>query len=477
MEHEKKTIVDKIWDLCVSIKFAIVLFVLISVTSIVGTVLEQKGEPSDNIQILSKLFGESLAPHLYAVSEKLGFTDMYHSWWFTAFLMLFSLNLVLCSLDRLPKIWRLIKEPMKPMNVEQLRKLSIQREITIKGKPDTLKNEIKGFLKLMHLNCAETVGDNGYQFYSQKGRYSRLGVYITHLSILIILVGAIIGVRFGFKGYLNLPEGETSSMVFKSEEQEFPLGFDIRCETFQVDFYGNSDMPQEYRSWLTILKDGKEVLKKSITVNDPLTFNGITFYQSSYGMIPNGLERGVFLFNVASAQSEKTVLNLRYGDTFQIPNTSITGKIINFSPAFKMDEHGHTSTYANQMNNPAVLIDFSEDGKYKFSGWILKRYPGTWILPEGQRVEFNDYWGVEFTGLQVRKDPGRWVVYIGFFLIAIGLFIAFFTSHRKIWVTLVEEKNNTRVIVGATANKNKSVFERKIDKMISFLSKKQEGGK
>ncbi len=107
----------------------------------------------------------------------------------------------------------------------------------------------------------------------------------------------------------------------------------------------------------------------------------------------------------------------------------------------------------------------------------MKRHPETWQLPDGSRVEFLDYWGVEYTGLQVRKDPGVWVVYFGCITMSIGLFIAFFMSHRRIWVKITEDKNNTRVVIGATANKNRAAFERKIDKMISVLTKKQEGVK
>jgi cytochrome c biogenesis protein len=165
------------------------------------------------------------------------------------------------------------------------------------------------------------------------------------------------------------------------------------------------------------------------------------------------------------------------GDAFQIPDTNISGKILDFSPALRIDQTGHPFTYANQMNNPAVLIEFSEAGKSAFSGWLLKRHPETWQLPDGSRVEFIDYWGVQFTGLQVRKDPGVWVVYLGCITMSIGLFIAFFMSHKKIWIKAVEEKNNTRVIIGATANKNRPAFERQIDKIISMLKKRQEGGK
>lgn len=467
------TFFDKIWDFFASVKFAIVIFAFISITSIIGTILEQKAEPATNIQILTRLFGESIAPSLYTVFNKLGFMDMYHSWWFVALLILFSANIVICSLDRLPRILKLVKEPIGPMKEEQLKRFVMYREIVLNGKPDKVKDAVSNAIKSAGFHYAESKEEKGYQFFSQKGKYSRLGVYITHFSILIILLGAIIGVFFGFKGYLNLPEGAVANEAYSGMDKGIPFNFDIRCDNFDVEFYGRSDMPKEYKSWLTIIKDGREVLKKSIAVNDPLTYEGITFYQSSYGLVPNSLERGIFLFKVISSNGKTSNLNLRLGDTFEIPETNITGKIIDFSPALKIDENGHVFTYANQMNNPAAYIDFSDSGKHTFFGWILKRYPETWQLAGGNKVEFLDYWGVQYTGLQVRKDPGVWVVYLGCITMSIGLFVAFFMSNRKIWIKIVEEKNNSKVIVGATTNKNRAAFERKIDTMISILSKKE----
>jgi cytochrome c biogenesis protein len=60
---------------------------------------------------------------------------------------------------------------------------------------------------------------------------------------------------------------------------------------------------------------------------------------------------------------------------------------------------------------------------------------------------------------------------------AAGLFIAFFMSHRRIWVKLVEVKGNTLIVIGATANKNRQAFERRIDRIAHSLSKAPEGGK
>jgi cytochrome c biogenesis protein len=476
-QTKNKSLVDKVWDFFASVKLAIVIFALISLTSIIGTVLEQRVEPAKNIQILGRLFGESAAPGLYTVFNKLGFMDMYHSWWFTALLVLFSLNIIICSLDRLPRIWKLVREPVEPMNEEKLRKFPMSREVVLKGKPDRVRDAVKEAIKSARFHYAEVQEEKGYQFYAQKGNYTRLGVYVTHFSILIILIGAIMGIRLGFSGFLNLPEGAVSNVAFSRTDKEIPLGFGIRCDRFDVEFYDNSDMPREYRSWLTIIKDGKEVLTKPVVVNSPLTYEGITFYQASYGLINENIDKGIFMFRVISKDGTTANLNLRWGDTFQIPGTDMTGKLVNFSPALKIGENGQAFTYADQMNNPAVFIVFSESGKQKYSGWIMKRYPQTWQLPDGNRIEFLDYWGVQYTGLQVRKDPGVWVVYFGCIAISLGLFIAFFTNHRKIWVKVAEEKNNSRVIIGASCNKNRASFERKIERMISLLGKKQEGQK
>ena len=477
MKQEKKTIIDRIWDFFASVRFAIIIFALISVTSIVGTILEQRADPAKNIQILSRLFGESLASPLYNIFDTLGFMNMYHSWWFTGLLVLFAVNLVICSLDRLPKIWKLVIEPIAPLPEEKIRKFLINKEIVLKGTPDKLKDSVREAVKDIGLHCAEEKEERGYQFFTQKGNYSRLGVYITHFSILFILGGAIIGMKFGFKGFMEIPEGTASNIVYSDDNQERQLDFAVRCDNFNVEFYGMSDMPKEYRSWLTVIKDGKEVMKKSITVNDPLTYEGITFYQASYGLVPDTSNQGIFIFRVISKDGQSSLLNLRLGDSFQIPGTGMSGKIAGFSPALKFDSSGQAVTYSNQMNNPAVFIDFSEAGKHKFSGWILKRYPESWQLPDGNRVEFYNYWGVEYTGLQVRKDPGVWVVYFGCIMMSIGLFIALFLSHRRLWIKIVGDKNNTRVIVGASANKNRASFERKIDGMISVLNKKQGGEK
>lgn len=278
------------------------------ITSIIGTIIEQNAEPERNVKLLAKFFGQSAAPTVFGIFDSLGFMDMYHSWWFVTILLLLASNLIVCSIDRLPKIMKLVKEPVKPLSEEHFKGFGIKKEVILKGKPEKTREVVAGIIKkAAGFNLAEVRKGHGFQLYSQKGNYTRLGVYITHFSIVIILIGAIIGIFFGFKGFLNLPEGMVSDVVYTRNGQERPLGFRIRCDEFNVDFYANLDMPKEYKSWLTIIKDGKEVMKKEIKVNEPLKYEGITFYQSSYGLVPSGgnINIGTLPCNLPFKISEK----------------------------------------------------------------------------------------------------------------------------------------------------------------------------
>ncbi|MBI5213498.1 MAG: cytochrome c biogenesis protein ResB [Nitrospirae bacterium] len=472
-KKENQNIVDRIWNFFSSVTLAVIVFSLISVTSIVGTIVEQQAEPERNIKLLAKFFGESLAPTAYRIFDTLGFTNMYRSWWFITLLFVFAANLIICSLDRLPKIWKVVKEPIKPLSPELLNSMPLKREIALKGRPDNARSAVEAALKRIGFKANIRSEDGGLQIYAEKGRYSRLGVYVTHFSIILILIGAVVGIFFGFNASLNLLEGTSSPVAYTRNGKEVPLGFDLRCNDFEVSFYENSDTPKSFKSWLTILENGRPVKinGKEVTeidVNSPLKYKGIMFYQSSYGFSPS--KDSLFKISVTPGSGgKKEEIALRFGESFNIPGTNITGKIADFSPALSMDELGRLFTYAQTMNNPAVFIEFTEGGKLKYRQWILKRYPQTWSIPDGT-VEFKDLWGAQYTGLQVRRDPGVWIVYLGCIIMAAGLYAAFFMSHARIWITLKEEKGGAKAIIAASTNKNKIAFEQKIEKLAGGLN-------
>jgi cytochrome c biogenesis protein len=187
------------------------------------------------------------------------------------------------------------------------------------------------------------------------------------------------------------------------------------------------------------------------------------------------MDRGVVILRAVAKDGRTENINARIGDTFTIPGTEIRGRIANFSPALAFDRSGAPYTYDSNMENPAIFVEFTGVNGKQYSAWLLKRYPQTWGLPDGNRVEFLDLWGVQYTGLQVRKDPGVALVYLGCIIMALGLYVTFFMSHRRVWVNVSEEKGGARIAIGASANKNRAAFERKIEKLVSILQAGQKG--
>jgi len=472
---EKISLSKKLWNFFASVRLAIVIFIILATTSIIGTIIPQ--EPEEAMKFLTKSFGDNTAPTIYNLLIKFDFLDMYHSWWFITLLSLFSINLIVCSLERLPKTLHLIKTPMKPLAENVIKTLPIKKELTMKTDLRIAKDEILNALRAARYRVFEVTEEDGVQLYTQKGRYTRLGVYIVHVSLLLVFIGAIIGACFGFTGFLNLPEGASSNVAYTRGGKIIPLGFSVKCNWYNTKYYKGTDTPQEFQSELVIIENGREILKKVIEVNKPLTYKGITFYQSSYGMIPDA--EGEFELNVISKNGRKKTYHLRLGESFEIPGSNIKATIVDFSPALGVDPRtGRLFTYAETMVNPAVKIRFenitptnSTPHDMGFTGWILKRYPETGILPGGHKIEFIDYWGVEYTGLQVSKDPGVGIIYFACIIMVIGLFIAFFMSHKKIWIRITNEKNSVRIILGGSASKNRFSFEKKIERILSRASR------
>ena len=128
----------------------------------------------------------------------------------------------------------------------------------------------------------KNIDDERYIF-GDKGRLSYLGVYIVHMGVLFILIGAIVGSFFGFKAFVNIKEGsETNTVYLTKTGEKKRLDFSIFCKSFSLSFYEKNGVPKEYKSELILKKNGKTLLEKAIIVNSPLRYKGINIFQSSY---------------------------------------------------------------------------------------------------------------------------------------------------------------------------------------------------
>jgi cytochrome c biogenesis protein len=316
---------------------------------------------------------------------------------------------------------------------------------------------------------ALTQKQDGRHLFSESGRYTRFGFYLTHLGLIIIILGSMSG-SLGYQGYMQIPEGQTAHvMQLKNSNEIRNLDFAIRCDKFEVTFYEGSQRPKDYKSTLTVLENNREVLTKIIEVNDPLVYRGIYFYQSSYGGAPDG--GGKINLSVKLKDSGKQqALTMDVGSSAPIAGTNYVVRADEFLADFAMDTNGKPVSRSQEFNNPAVRVTVLKGGKEEFNKWIFAKFPdfhGKSDQPlDLQLVNIKPRY---YTGLQVTHDPGVLVVWLGCILLIGGIYFAFFTSHRRIWLRVEEKDGECKAVLAGSTNKNQIAFSREFETLFKSL--------
>jgi cytochrome c biogenesis protein len=456
---------NALWNLFSSVKLTLGLLIALAVTSIVGTVLPQQEGAME--------LAEGLSPGLVSLLSSLQLFDLYHSLWFRLILGTLALNLIICSLERFPSAWKRFQAAPKLDRSKPFDDLPSHRNFSAVGTFDEALSLAAGILKAKYRRVLRKETENEVVVYAEKGRFSHLGVYLVHLSVLIILVGSIVGSLFGFEAYVNIPEGESINKVrLRKSQAARALPFDVRLDLFTVEFYDNG-VPKEYRSDLVFVQNGKTALRGSLLVNHPIAFDGITFYQASYGLLPGNKARiGIR----RESDPTNTIVEVEIQRPYDLPGRG--GQFMVFDTRSDFMKMG-----------PAVQVAVKPPDGEEVRFWVFKnidlikeRFPGFFErFPKFNPGAYKPYHfsldNIEakyYTGLQVSRDPGVPLVWTGFFLIMIGLFVTFFTSHRSIWIRVSGTKRGLNIRVAGRANKNPVGLERELDQLASRIKVKLE---
>ncbi|MCX8043834.1 MAG: cytochrome c biogenesis protein ResB [Desulfobacterota bacterium] len=455
----------KIWRFWVSLRLTIFLLILLSAVCVIGTVVPQNES--------EQLYLQAYKPSTYAVLRATGATDLYHAWWFQLLLGAFTLNLIACSLHRLPRVLRHITRIDPVLTDERMGTLAHVRQIRLSRFTPDDNARFQHTLKT-HVASPRVVDQNGTVFFfAESGRFAPLSFFVTHVGIVVIIIGVLVG-AFGFQGFMNLAEGESSSVVIdKQNKAQRQLDFMVRCDKFDVLYYETAGMPRDYLSTLTIIDNGHEVLTKTIEVNDPLTYKGIYFYQSSYG-IASGGGGEVLLRFVRPGQQEGTEHRVSVNQRFTIAGTQDEGEVEMIVPDFAMDGNGQVFSRSQEPKNPAVRIAIYSPGRQPYRLWSFANFPDFHQKPDAPyAVHFLQYYPRYYTGLQVTRDPGVWIVWVGCCALIVGICMSFFWSHRRVWVR-VEKKNDRLYVVtlAGTCSKNKEAFHNLLNRLAAVLTHK-----
>lgn len=437
-------------DLFASMKLSVVLLLVIAGSSVAGSLVPQN-LPAENYRQLYH-------PVLYNVLKNIDVFDIYHSAWFRALLVLLALNILICTYRHLTRTWKMLIPRKSSDRRINLSKYSIKQEITdSRGVAGLEKRCLAGVRSFGSISMVQT--SNGFIAVAEKGRWTRMGVYAVHLSIILLLLGGLYGSIYGYDGQTTVIEGMRADHIkLEGSGRTKKLNFAIQCDKFTVRFH-QSGAAEEYRSSLTLFEQEKAILKKDILVNDPLTYQGIKISQFSYGTVaPKEINFSFKSIQSGVAYSKK----LQIGDTYIIPEA--LGR-------FRVDGliNAHTIN-GNNVGEAAVatLTRENQDSMQIVLPFRFKQFDQ--MRKDIVMVSITGFTPRHFTVLGISKDPGTPIVYAAFILLIAGCIVTFFMSHQKIGIQVSKASGGTRILVAGTANKHRYIMHDKIKRIAAKLA-------
>lgn len=435
-----------------SIRLTVVLLLVLALVAMVGTVVPQ----SEPVGMYLSRFGPSLG----AILVRTGLTRIYDSLWFLLPVALLAANLSACLIRGLPQA---IKRALRPFSWETAQSLPERGRFYLAGGLDPESLVVQAMRQEVGRPAKLAVDGDKVAFLLERGRFRPLGPYIIHLSLLLILAGGLVGKFWGVEGRLLVFEGETAKSFVLADNREQPLNFEVRLDDFQVKYY-EQGIPAEFRSDLTIFQNGKEVRKAVCRVNEPVTFGGLTFYQSSYGTQPDG---PVKLKVCHGSDCQVVEAPYRHGLTLpdgqaQMMVVRLDGNLQGLGPAVQValkSGPGHPRIFWVSQNHPE-----------------LADRPGSpFYQPGPQRVSVEALPFRFYSVFQVRRDPGVWWVYSGFLLCLPGFFLAFLIPTQR-WAVVLTRKPDGRWegrLLGASP-RAREAFVLKAERLLVRLKQKTE---
>jgi cytochrome c biogenesis protein len=419
----KQNIFKSIADL----RFAIFILLVIAAFSVIGTVIEQDQSIETyklNYPLTNRVFGFLS----WDIILKLGFDHVYKTWWFISLILLFGISLLTCTLLQQFPALKIARRCQFFRTTQQFCRLNISTN-------------------LQHLSFSQLlfkIKENKYSIFQQKnivycykGLIGRIAPIIVHFSMILILIGAILGSVSGFKAQEIVPKTETFHIqnILNNGQFTFIPKISVRINDFWITYTKQTTITQFYSDLSILNNSGNEIKRQTIFVNSPAKYNGIDYYQTDWNIIGLRIRNkdfSIFQYPLTNLPNRKEKIWLTWISNNQQLNDGFTVLIDNLE--------GYCSVYN------------------KFGKFI-----GNLELNERLNIENSiilmDV--LSSTGLQIKADPGILLIYLGFLFLMISTLISYIT-YSQIWI--VQDEN--KIFIGGNTTRATFDFELEFLKLI-----------
>lgn len=373
-----------------SMQFALVILCIFVLVCIVGSVIPQGQIPA---------VYEAAYPGWSGLIVDTGLDDVFHTWWFALLTLTLCVNLMGCNLMHFPLILRRMQHPNHTPPKEGF---------PFTGDADALAREM-GFGKM------ETIHVDGRECrYGIRNRIGAWGAWLTHLGILIIILGFSLGQMFTVQYTVYGVPGE-SCMVGDTDYQ-------LTIDDFSI-LLRPDDTVEQYLAKLTMTdtRTGRSWSGEA-SVNHPWEVEGLKLYQNSTGWAAD-----MVIFKGDEVLQAETLCAGEYRPVQGQEDLLVMLRA--FYPDYVQGPDGMPATASDRMENPGYLYALY------YQGEVL----GMNVLQSDEKITVSDYTILfanprSYTLIQIKRDPFTWLAGIGGGVLLAALFIAFYLRTEELWL-------------------------------------------
>ena len=423
-------ILKKIYGFLISMKFAILLLVLVAVFCMLGSLITQRNalpidaqSEADVMAYYVQQYGERSGALIYS----LHLDDVFHSWWFLVLIVLLCLSVLLCNLSR---VKALIRHTRSAARIEHA--VSETPTVTVGGVSDP-----KPVFRRLHFYRPTETSVNGSEaIFAYRNRIGYWGAWICHLGIVLIVLGYALGQMTLFTATVYGVPGDTLPIE--------GTPYSVTIDDFAVD-RSDAGFITQYTSTLTLRgADGAEQ-RGTASVNHPANLFGYKFYQHATGQVVK-----VTLFLYDTTVTPKQLVGTE-SDLIQIGSEislqAIPDMVIVLDGIDSANGVYYTTRYVNGETAP-WQYDTVKPGEE------IRLAPFPYSLSLSEPVD---------TLLRVKKDSFSWLVLVGAILTTLGLFFALYLVPETLWA--LREADGTWTINGKS-KKLAPLFKEQFDRAV-----------
>ena len=358
------------------------------------------------------------------VMELLSVFAIFRSPWFSFGLTVLVVSIVVCTLDRTPKLWRGVSE-IRVDQPEPFFDPRLPDRAAMTGVP---ADGVRAALRGNGFRVREATAPDGTRFlYGDRHQYTKMATLLTHSGLVLFLLAAAVTSRFGDEQGLVVPEGTSLTVQ--------PIGTPGLLLVKNLDFQApgfETGQASDFTTDRAVYRDGEQIARKTIRVNDPLAVGGYTFHQNGFGPAPDLVVRdadGRPLWD-GSVPLTDAVAGSPYGIV------AVPGRDIGLQLLLRRADDGTGVV----LILPYRVVGTNPDGTpiaENFTALALAKGETGVARDVGLTVELR---GVdEYTLLIAKRDPGQGLVWLAFVLLIAGITITFYRPRRRVWTRLAPD--------------------------------------